>query len=61
MGRPSYSATDGTYTKADLPVLALSNTNGTYSYSTKTNMYGLNPGDKFFEDFDQDQVPDCFA
>ena len=58
MGRPSYSATDGTYTKADLPVLALSNTNGTYSYSTKTNMYGLNPGDKFFEDFDQDHVPD---
>ena len=58
MGRPSYSATVGTYTKADLPVLALSNSNGTYSYSTKTNMYGLNPGDKFFEDFDQDQVPD---
>jgi hypothetical protein len=57
-GEPQFSQDIGTYVKGALPVLALSNSNGTYTYSTKTNMYGLNPGDKFFEDWDQDQVPD---
>ena len=58
IGKPQFSADIGTYVKGALPVLALSNSDGTYTYSTKTNMYGLNPGDKFFEDWDQDQVPD---
>jgi hypothetical protein len=58
VGKPQFSSDIGTYVKGALPVLALSNSNGTYTYSTKTNMYGLNPGDKFFEDWDQDQVPD---
>jgi len=57
-GKPQFSADIGSYTPGALPVLALSNSDGTYTYSTKTNMYGLNPGDKFFEDWDQDQVPD---
>ena len=57
-GEPQFFADVGTVVKGALPVLALSNSDGTYTYSTKTNMYGLNPGDKFFEDWDQDQVPD---
>ena len=60
-GEPQFFADVGTVVKGALPVLALSNSDGTYTYSTKTNMYGLNPGDKFFEDWDQDQVPDWLS
>ena len=60
-GEPQFFADAGTIVKGALPVLALSNSDGTYTYSTKTNMYGLNPGDKFFEDWDQDQVPDWLS
>ena len=60
-GELQFFADVGTVVKGALPVLALSNSDGTYTYSTKTNMYGLNPGDKFFEDWDQDQVPDWLS
>ena len=48
-----------TYASAALPVLALSNSNGTFSYSTLSNIYGMKIGEKYFEeDYGLDSVPD---
>ena len=58
IGEPQTSPEGLTYVKAALPVLALSNLDGSYTYSTKSNMIGMNPGDKFYEDWDNDNVPD---
>jgi hypothetical protein len=57
-GKNGVSDEGSTYVKAALPILALSNLDGSYTYSTKSNMIGMNPGDKFYEDYDNDEVPD---